>query len=355
MKKFLFTVFFTSLFCLTAFAQESQKLKILEKPSPKLTEEQIRSNICSQGTVRLRIEFLSNGQIGKISPVQSLAHGLTENAIEAAKKIKFEPEKKDDVSVTVFKQVEYVFQYGWRGSVQKDEKAEAILKKAIEKLGGEKYLTAKSQIGRGKFSLLRDGQIFSFQTFVDVIAFPDKERTDFKSGGSKTVQTNFASSGWIFDGDALTIKDQTEEQISNFKRGIRTSHDHLLRGGWRKEGAKLEYVGKRQSSLGKRNDVVRLTFDDGFAVEFEFADDGLPMKSVYKRLNTDNEEVLEEDRYAQFVDVSGIKTPFIIDHFSNKTHTSRINYESIEFNKSVPDSIFAKPTSAKDLKKDLKL
>ena len=236
-----------------------------------------------------------------------------------------------------------------------DEKAETVIKRAVEKLGGEKYLTAKSQIGRGKFSLLRDGQIFSFQTFVDVIAFPDKERTDFKNGGSKTVQTNFASSGWIFDGDALTIKDQTDEQISNFKRGIRTSLDHLLRGDWRKEGAKLEYVGKRQASLGKRNDVVKLTFDDDFAVEFEFADDGLPMKSIYKRLNADNEEVSEEDRYAQFIDVSGIKTPFIIDHFSNKIQTSRINYESIEFNKSVPNSIFAKPSSAKDLKKDLKL
>ncbi len=355
MKQFLLTVFFISLFWLVAFAQDSQTLKILEKPSPQLMEEQSKTNIEVQETIRLRVEFLANGQIGKISPVQSLPYGLTENAIEAAKKIKFEPEKKDGISVTVSKQVEYRFEYGWRGSVQKDEKAEAVIKRAVEKLGGEKYLTAKSQIGRGKFSLLRDGQIISFQTFVDVIAFPDKERTDFKSGGSKTVQTNVAANGWVFDGDAQTIKDQTDEQISNFKRGIRTSLDNLLRGSWRKEGAKLEYVGKRQASLGKRNDVVKLTFDDGFKVEFEFSDHGLPMKSIYKRFNADNEEVSEEDRYAQFIDVSGIKTPFIIDHFSNKTQTSRINYESIEFNKSVPDSIFAKPTSAKDLKKDLKL
>ena len=305
---------------------------------------------------------MANGQIGKISPVNSLSHGLTENTIEAAKKIKFEPEKKDGIPTTIFKQVEYVFKYGWGvgdgikvGDGVKDEKAEAVIKLAVEKLGGEKYLTAKSQIGRGKFSLLRDGQIVSFQTFVDVIAFPDKERTDFKNGGTKTVQTNFADGGWVFDGDALTIKDQSEDQISNFKRGIRTSLDHLLRGDWRKEGAKLEYAGKRQASLGKRNDVVKITFDDGFAVEFEFADDGLPMKSIYKRLNADNEEVAEEDRYAQFIDVSGIKTPFIIDHFSNKIQTSRINYESIEFNKSVPDSIFAKPSNVKDFKKDLKL
>jgi outer membrane lipoprotein-sorting protein len=234
-----------------------------------------------------------------------------------------------------------------------DKKAEAVIKRAVEKLGGEKYLNAKSQIGRGKFSVIRNATI-SFQSFVDIIVFPDKERTDFKGGGSRTTQTNSGSNGWIYDGDAQIIKDQTDEQIKNFRRGINTSLDNLLRGNWRGKAA-LSYVGRRQAGIGRSNDVVKLTFDDGFAVEFEFSDDGLPMKSIYKRTNADNEEVIEEDRYAQFVDVQGIKTPFIIDHFSNKTQTSRINYESVEFNKSVPDSIFAKPNNPKDLKKDLKL
>jgi len=236
-----------------------------------------------------------------------------------------------------------------------DEKAEAILKRAVENLGGEKYLQAKSQIGRGKFSVLRDGATISFQSFVDVIVFPDKERTEFKTGGSKNVQVNTGETGWIFDGDAQVINVQNKEQKENFKRGIRTSLDNLLRSGWRKENAALSYVGRRPASLGKRNDVVKLTFADGFAVEFAFSAEGVPMKSIYKRKNPDNEEVTEEDRYAQFVDVQGIKTPFIIDHFSNNQHASRINYETVEFNKAVPDAIFAKPNSAKELKKDLKL
>ncbi len=167
------------------------------------------------------------------------------------------------------------------------------------------------------------------------------------------MQTNVGGSGWIFDGDAQTINDQSKEQIEGFKRGIRTSLDNLLRGSWRGK-ATLSYVGKRQASLGRRNDVVRLTFEDGFTVEFEFSDDCLPMKALFKRLNADKEEIKEEDRYAQFVDVQGIKTPFIIDHFSDKQQTSRINYESVEFNKQISDSIFNKPKSAKELKKDLK-
>lgn len=243
--------------------------------------------------------------------------------------------------------------YSFAKTNKSDEKAEAILKRAVQNLGGEKYLQVKSIVGRGKFSLLRDNAVISFQNFVDVIVYPDKERTEFKSSVSKIVQTNVGGSGWIFDGDAQTINEQSKEQIEGFKRGIRTSLDNLLRGYWRGK-ATLTYAGKRQASLGRRNDVVKLTFEDGFAVEFEFSDDGLPMKALFKRLNADSEEIKEEDRYAQFVDVQGIKVPFIIDHFSDKQQTSRINYESVEFNKQISDSIFNKPKSAKELKKDLK-
>lgn len=240
-------------------------------------------------------------------------------------------------------------------SSKTDEKAEAVLKKAVQNLGGEKYLQVKSQVGRGKYSILRERQVVSFQSFLDVIVFPDKERTEFKGGGGKLVQTNSGKSGWIYDGAAEVLNDQTEAQVENFHRGIRVSLDNLLRGNWRKEGASLEYVGRRPASLGKRNEVVKLTYPDEFAVEFEFSDEGLPMKSIYRRINSDSEEIVEEDRYAQFVDINGIKTPYIIDHYMDGRHTSRINYESVEYNKSVSDSIFTKPASAKELKKDLKL
>lgn len=247
------------------------------------------------------------------------------------------------------------YNFAFAQTIKTDEKAETVLKKAVEKLGGEKYLQVKSIVGRGRFSLLRDGVVISFQSFTDVIIYPDKERTEFKDGGAKTVQTNAGDAGWIFDGAAGTINDQTKIQIENFQRGIRASLDHLLRGYWRGK-ADLSYVGKRPASLGRRNEVVKLTFADGFAVEFEFsADEFLPAKAFYKRTNADSEEVKEEDRYAQFVDIQGIKTPFIVDHFSNDAQTSRINYESVEFNRNIPGSIFAKPNSPKDLKKDLKL
>ena len=102
--------------------------------------------------------------------------------------------------------------------------------------------------------------------------------------------------------------------------------------------------------------TMRITYDDGFAVEFEFsADNGMPQKAIYKRTGPENEDIKEEDRYAQFIEVDGVKTPFIVDRFTDGVQSSRINIETIEFNKAVSESIFAKPSNAKEAKKEVKL
>ena len=236
------------------------------------------------------------------------------------------------------------------GSSAADQKAEEVLTRAIESLGGERYLKATSQVGRGKYSVIRDKAVISFQSFSDTIVYPDKERTEFKGNGSHTIQVNTGDAGWVYDGDQKLLKDQNEGQIANFKLGLRTSIDYLMRGAWRGD-ADLTYVGKRLATLGKRNDVVKLSYKDGFTVEFEFADDGLPQKAIYNITAVSGDTIKEEDRYAQFVDINGIKAPFIIDRFRGGTQVSRINYESVEFNGNISNSIFAKPGSAKDIKK----
>ncbi len=360
---------FVIVFILTAasavsLAQDS-KLKILEKPLPE--RPQNYSSLDVQGSAVLRVQFLDFGEIGEVVVVKELPSGLTEKAVAAAKKIKFEPEKKDGKPVTVERTVEYLYSWngGWRFPAENPDfrpaapgdtgKAEAIVAKALQNVGGDRYLKVATQVSRGKFSVIKDGVVVSFQSFVDAIQFPDRERTEFKGGGSKMTQVNTGNTGWIYDGDQELIKVQTPVQIENFKRGQRTSLDNLLRGYW-KGSADLAYVGTRPSTLGRRNDVIRLTYKDGFAVEFEFAtQDGMPQKAIYKQEHEGEEPVIEEDRYAQFVEVDGVKTPFIIDRFTGGKQSSRINYESVEYNKPLSDAVFAKPANVKDARKDIKL
>ncbi len=237
-----------------------------------------------------------------------------------------------------------------------DERAEEIIKRAIEQLGGDKYLNVKSLYSVGFFTAFRDEVADMPSLFVDVISYPDKERTEFKQAKVKTVQTNVGETGWLFNGQTENIRDQNPKEVESFKKVLRTSIDTLLRGGWRNQGAKLTYVGRRPASLGKRNEVIKLTYEDGFAVEYEFSvTDGMPMKSIYKGEDDEGVETKEEDRYLQFIEMQGVKLPFVIDHYINDKQTSRINYDKIELNKPIPSSIFDKPNDIKELKKDLKL
>ncbi len=237
-----------------------------------------------------------------------------------------------------------------------DEKAEKIVQKAVLAMGGDRYLNVKTVIGRGFFFDYKDGVSGLPLRFVDYIVYPDKERTEFSGGGARLIQTNDHDKGWVFDSAAITLKDQTAEQLEDFRLATRTSVENLLRGGWRTQGAKLSYVGRREAGLARRNETVRVTYPDGFWIEYEFAaDDGLPAKVLYQRKqkkpDTDEmEDLAEEDRINKPITIDGIVAAHVIDHFRNGVQTSHINYESVEFNKPVPDSLFAKPASIKAVK-----
>jgi len=233
-----------------------------------------------------------------------------------------------------------------------DAKAEQILRRAIEALGGNNYMNVRSEIGRGLFTSFKDGVSGLPNSFVDYIVFPDRERTEFRSSDGRVIQTNVGAKGWIFDGAKRSIKDMTPEQVEDFRFAMRTSIDSLLRGLWRKEsGATLAYIGRREAGLAKRNEAVRLTYADGLTVEFEFGvKDGLPAKVIYTRKDSEGKEAPEEDRFAQFVSTNGILAPFILDHYRAGLQTSRINYQSLDFNAPVADALFGKPDNLKALK-----
>jgi hypothetical protein len=237
-----------------------------------------------------------------------------------------------------------------------DEKSTQIINHAIEVIGGPAYLNVKTVVGRGFFTSFQDGISQIPTRFLDYIAFPDRERTEFTTSGIKTIQTNVGDTGWLFDGAVKTITDQGPTQVEEFKRSMRTNFETLLRGWYQKEGGKVTYIGRREAGLAKRNETVRLTYPNGFWVEYEFgARDGLPAKIIYKRTRKnpdsgDEEETTEEEQLLKPIAVQGVIAPWVIDHFVNGKQTSRINYEGIQYNQTLPDSLFAKPDNVKSIK-----
>lgn len=237
-----------------------------------------------------------------------------------------------------------------------DQKSQEIIDRAVEAMGGSKYLNIQTVVGKGFYTSYRDGISQIPAKFLDYISYPDRERTEFIGAGIKTIQTNSGDTGWLFDGAVKKISDQTPAQVENFKQAMRTSIENLLRGWWKKEGGKVTYVGRREAGLAKRNEVVRLTYPDGYWIEYEFgARDNLPAKIIYKRTRKDPDsgdqvEVTEEDRVMRFMLIDGINAPWIVDHYVEGKQATRINYESVEYNQALADTLFAKPDNVKAIK-----
>jgi TonB family protein len=80
---------------------------ILSKSKPKYTEEGRANKI--QGKVVLSVEFRADGTIGNVTVIRSLGYGLDENAIAAARQIRFTPAMVNGAPKTIVSKVEYTF------------------------------------------------------------------------------------------------------------------------------------------------------------------------------------------------------------------------------------------------------
>ena len=85
----------------------SLKPTILYKEKAKYTEEARQNKI--QGIVILNVVFTADGRITSIKVVRGLPDGLTEKAIEAAQKIRFQPAVKSGQPVSVRGNLEFSF------------------------------------------------------------------------------------------------------------------------------------------------------------------------------------------------------------------------------------------------------
>ena len=82
-------------------------LRIVSKPRPEYTD--VGREQMVQGTVILKITFLASGEIGSIQVVKGLSDGLTEKAVDAGRRIRFEPARKNGLPISVTKNIEYTF------------------------------------------------------------------------------------------------------------------------------------------------------------------------------------------------------------------------------------------------------
>ena len=85
----------------------SKKVVIRDKPVPEYTAIARQHGV--EGVVVLRAVFRSSGKVTNIQATKTLPDGLTDQAIDAARRIKFTPAEKNGYPVAMFLQLEYHF------------------------------------------------------------------------------------------------------------------------------------------------------------------------------------------------------------------------------------------------------
>ena len=163
-----------------------------------------------------------------------------------------------------------------------------------------------------------------------------------------------ATRGWLFDGMKRRPSTTSRPNRSATSASpMRTSLDNLLRGWWRAEGASLDLrrAARGGSRRAQRGRAPHLPGRLRGRVRVRRAATGCPPKVALQ----------EEERggrggrggrplRAVPRPSARVLSPFVIDHYRAGMQSSRVNYEKVEFNKPVPDSLFERPADAKAIK-----
>ncbi len=230
------------------------------------------------------------------------------------------------------------------------QRAAALVNDAVKARGGDLYLSIRSVVTRGQYTGYDKGVSGDPTTFVDYIVYPGRERTEFGKGDTKIVQTNSEIANWVYEAIQKMIRDQTDEQVKNFQQGLRFDLDQLLRTAAGRKGVKLVYLGRREAWKNTFSEAVRVDFDDGGSAILHIdSRSKLPLMVEHKIITSEG-TVNSETRFYRWVDYGGIQFPTLQDFYRNGKQSARVSFDIVGFNEIVPDKLFVKPLSIKEVK-----
>jgi len=230
------------------------------------------------------------------------------------------------------------------------EKGKKLLQQVIEARGGATFLNFKTIESTGQWTPFEQGASTVPVRFEDYIVYPDKERTEFGKGKKKDrkINVNVGATGWVYDGEAETLKDQTEKQIKDFQESRESDIDMVLRAAVQNKDAEVRFYGREETQPGERADVVMIKLKMTFYVMLD-PYSKLPRTMTYEKAE-EKGTARYEYRFHQYVPYDGVKFPNIVDLYRDGVQISRVNYQTIKLNGPIPETLFAKPANAKAIK-----
>jgi Ni/Co efflux regulator RcnB len=219
-----------------------------------------------------------------------------------------------------------------------DPKAQQLLDRAIQALGGKAFLSSKTLTTKGRIYAIRDESTAGLAPFQSHIQYPDKRR--FSYGKTPPViLINNGDKGWEIDRYGLI--DLPKEQLQRWIASNRYSLENLLRERLNDPGilvltSGVDFVdnvptqGIEITEAGGTNvrlDLSRQTF--------------LPIRISYqvRNLKTGDSDDYA-DVYADYKPFDGIQTPMHITRYVNGERVGETFRNSAHYNEDYPANYF---------------
>lgn len=238
-----------------------------------------------------------------------------------------------------------------------DDKARATVEQAIRALGGEKFLKVREIYYRGNYYFWRKGQSSLPLPFVQYIRLPDKLYQELGEKKRKriSVYNLDKNEGWIIEGRDL--REANQQEMDDFKRGVKHTIENLLRGRPNEPGVKLFYYGEDSVSWKQRAEAVELVDAENDSVVIFFdVSTRYPIKIEYQEPDEKTgRRVKIEEEFSNWHSVDGVLTPFRTDIYHDGELTVQAFYDpdGVAYNIGLPDELFAKPSLDEKQRKKL--
>ena len=220
---------------------------------------------------------------------------------------------------------------------QSEKKARGVLEKSVEALGGQAFQNARDVTRNGRIFQFRKDDLQGVGKFQAYDKFPLKQRVEFEKG--HIVNINNGDQGWKIE--YKVVKEQSPEEIRNFRASINHSLDYVLRFRLNERGMKFRYLGRTQIDLEEVEGVQLIDQENDRVKIFVSANDFLPVRMEYqspalgKRWSTEDQRL-----FYNYHQISGVQIPFKTVRFSNGFKSGETHLESARVNSDLPDSLF---------------
>src|SRR6185503_12575270 len=228
-------------------------------------------------------------------------------------------------------------------AVQTDQdnaaKATRIIQQGIQALGGQAYLTWRTQTSQGRSYSFHHGEPNSVGTlFWRFREYPDKDRIELTKHRDVLEIFN-GDKGWevTFNG----VRNLEGDEIQPYMRRRHYSLDVVLRDWINQPGVAFFYEGQtiaaqkqteQVSIMNAKNEAVTLNFD---------INTHLPVRKTFTwRDPTDKERNVEQEIYDNYRNVQGILTPFDVTRTYNGEMSAQSFLTEASYNQTLNPELF---------------